>query len=426
MSYSRHLLAITKRIVRVPYRQTVAYVKAILDGTYLDSLRSPPQSTTLVGDVRYAGLGVIVLDYSLPTPDKDAGSRSVFEHINCLVSFGSKVYFWPLDGIDTPRYASPLAALGVKVIAGFWRASFERWLKKNLGQIAYALVNRPEVAEVYLDTLRDLRIPVVFYGHDLHFARLAMAEEKAGLRSDALGSEAMKARERKIWRRVNVVTYPTVDEVSVLRGLESEVVCRALPAFCYDNFFRRTVAPAGCQLMFVGGFRHTPNVAAAKRLVLDIFPRILAAVPEARLVVAGAYPPADVLALSGGAVEVVGWLSDAELSLLYSRSRVALVPLTFGAGIKLKVVEALFNGTPLVTTEVGAQGLPGIDSMIPVCNDDETFSQAAIGMLQMNDSSWVRQSNDQTQYVEKHFSRGAMRQSLSDTLQLASISRPLE
>ena len=66
-------------------------------------------------------------------------------------------------------------------------------------------------------------------------------------------------------------------------------------------------------------------------------------------------------------------VSDAELREHYRTARVAVVPLRYGAGVKLKVVEALREGLPLVTTQVGAQGLPGLDQVASVRDDARGF-----------------------------------------------------
>ena len=58
---------------------------------------------------------------------------------------------------------------------------------------------------------------------------------------------------------------------------------------------------------------------------------------------------------------VVPNVPEHELRGLYAKARVALVPLRFGAGIKLKMVEALREGVPAVSTPVGAQGLPLVE-----------------------------------------------------------------
>ena len=74
-------------------------------------------------------------------------------------------------------------------------------------------------------------------------------------------------------------------------------------------------------------------------------------------------------------------VSDDELNECYRNARVAVVPLRCGAGVKLNVVEALKNGVPLVTTRVGAQGLPGIADAAYVCDDAASFADAVCALL---------------------------------------------
>ena len=71
------------------------------------------------------------------------------------------------------------------------------------------------------------------------------------------------------------------------------------------------------------------------------------------------------LAAAAG-VAVKANVSDRALDMAYAGARLAVVPLRCGAGVKLKVVEALREGLPLVTTPTGAQGLPGLWQIVPI------------------------------------------------------------
>ena len=99
------------------------------------------------------------------------------------------------------------------------------------------------------------------------------------------------------------------------------------------------------------------------------------------------------------------------LHTAYARARVAVVPLRCGAGVKLKVVEALRHGLPLVTTPTGAQGLPGLGDILPVTDDPAAFAAATLRLLR-DDGAWLGQSAAQSAYAEARFSRDALRESL--------------
>jgi glycosyltransferase involved in cell wall biosynthesis len=114
----------------------------------------------------------------------------------------------------------------------------------------------------------------------------------------------------------------------------------------------------------------------------------------------------------------------AEASLLdcYRRARVAVVPLRFGAGVKLKVVEALREGVPLVTTPVGAQGLPGLASVASVAVGAESFAEAVVALLQ-DDALWRARCAGQIDYARANFSETTLRRSLLAAAGLATEPR---
>ena len=95
------------------------------------------------------------------------------------------------------------------------------------------------------------------------------------------------------------------------------------------------------------------------------------------------------------------------------------MPLRFGAGVKLKVVEALRDGVPLVTTPVGAQGLPGIATIADVTVTAEDFATAAIRLLQ-DDGLWRHRCAQQIDYARKHFTPAALRTALCHALAIVS------
>ena len=64
----------------------------------------------------------------------------------------------------------------------------------------------------------------------------------------------------------------------------------------------------------------------------------------------------------GNGIVIKGFVSDEELERLYATCRVVVVPLRYGAGVKGKVLEALYNGAPVITTSIGAEGIPFVES----------------------------------------------------------------
>jgi glycosyltransferase involved in cell wall biosynthesis len=122
-----------------------------------------------------------------------------------------------------------------------------------------------------------------------------------------------------------------------------------------------------------------------------------------------------VLALASDAISVSANLSDAELREHYRVARVAAVPLRYGAGVKLKVVEAMREGLPLVTTPIGAQGLPDLESVVSICDEPQGFADAMCRLL-TDDALWVECAAAQLGYVAARFSEAAFRSTLIDAI----------
>ena len=96
-----------------------------------------------------------------------------------------------------------------------------------------------------------------------------------------------------------------------------------------------------------------------------------------------------------------------------------MVPLRCGAGVKLKVVEALRGGVPLVTTPVGAQGLAGLSQIVPVEDDPAVFAAAVVTLLQDN-TVWEKRSREQVEFARLRFSRTAMQASILGALAITA------
>jgi polysaccharide biosynthesis protein PslH len=135
-------------------------------------------------------------------------------------------------------------------------------------------------------------------------------------------------------------------------------------------------------LLFVGFLGYEVNIDALKFLVRDILPRIRGQRRDARLVVAGRSPTAEVRALGRDpAVELV---ADAPtLEPLYRAARVVVAPLRQGGGTRIKVLEAMARGKPLILTPIAAEGLDVTDGREAfIEHDSAQFAARCVQVLE--------------------------------------------
>jgi GT2 family glycosyltransferase/glycosyltransferase involved in cell wall biosynthesis len=122
-------------------------------------------------------------------------------------------------------------------------------------------------------------------------------------------------------------------------------------------------------LLFLGNFRHLPNLTAMQWFCRDSLPRIVERYPQTRVIVAGADPPP--LAAFGdktGVLELPGYIAD--IRPLLQRCAVFICPVRSGSGVRVKLLEAFASGIPVVSTYIGAEGLARKDGEFCFLADD--------------------------------------------------------
>ncbi|BFI96987.1 MAG: hypothetical protein RSP_24970 [Rhodanobacter sp.] len=358
---------------------------------------------------------ILVIDHYVPQPDRDAGSRVMIEFMRQFIDMGMKVIFWPDNLWRMPGYTERLQAMGIEVIYGNnWVGQFDRFIAERGAEIDHVLLSRPHIAVHYIDALRrQTSARLSYFGHDLHFMRLRRQQQATGDDRYGIEADTMESAERDLWHRCDVVVYPSEEEAAQVRSMAPSLHALAVPLYCFRDIERDPGINLAQRrdILFVAGFGHPPNVDAAQWLVGTILPLVRARLPDVRLQLVGSNPTDEVKALASSNVEVLGYVDDPTLAMLYGLARVVVAPLRYGAGVKMKVLEAMAHGVPVATTTTGAQGLPGLGEAIPVSDDPERIADALVDML-TNDAHWRATSNAAQGYIKEHFSAASMAEAL--------------
>lgn len=157
----------------------------------------------------------------------------------------------------------------------------------------------------------------------------------------------------------------------------------------------------GLDILFVGS-NTEPNVAGLKWFCEECWPAIRAALPDARLNVAGSVATGlgDYPAPSG--VRYLGMVDD--LKPLYRAAGIVISPLTFGSGLKVKLIEAMAQGKAIVATSVTLQGVEDIAAPAVVMTDDPGTFAASVISLAKDDALRAEKGREAIAVAEAHFS----------------------
>lgn len=138
--------------------------------------------------------------------------------------------------------------------------------------------------------------------------------------------------------------------------------------------------PAAPVAVFVAVLGWPPNADAARWLLDSVWPTVLSHLPDAKLMLVGKNPPPDLARRPAPGVEVVGRVDDVRPYL--ARARVAVAPLLAGGGTRLKILEALDAGRPMVATTVAAEGLDDlVGNGVVLADEAERFAAEMVSLL---------------------------------------------
>ncbi len=383
---------------------------------FAETLRKQPHDTDDEFVLRNAlekGPVILVVDDGMPRPDRHAGGVTMSGYLGLLASAGWRVVFGPMDGDADGPAAEALERQGVELIRA--PSTIEGWLSEHGKHVREAWLARPEVAALYFGAVRaHSKANVTYYTHDLHHVRM---RQEAELRNDpALRSQAENTRliELGVLHAVDRISSPSEVECEEIGRLAPGKPAYVLPPFFYesgdlhlrsaDHFASRS------DIVFVGGFPHTPNVDAALFIAQEIMPLVWREIEDVRLVLVGYAPPKEVQSLAGPRTVVTGQVPEIEPYM--DQARVNLAALRFGAGVKGKVVQALQLGVPVVTTSIGAEGVgiePGRDAI--VAEGAEALAQAVVSLLR-DAPRCAELSAAGVELVRRRFSRASARSAI--------------
>jgi O-antigen biosynthesis protein len=308
--------------------------------------------------------GVLIIGYVWPEPRSSAAGTRMMQ---LLEYFQDRDYAVTFATTATPTpYSEDLEAKGFRVqkielnspsfntfIEEFNPAIvvYDRFMMEE--QFGWRVIQSCPNALTILDT------------EDLHFLRKFREErlKEAAVPSSALRKSDLARREIASIYRCDLSLIISEAEMHLLKhdfGVPKSILLylpfmqepissermKELPAFEERTNF-----------ISIGNFKHAPNVDAVHYLKNMIWPLIHKDLPGAQIHIYGAYPTPALLKLNDPATNfhVKGRADDAVE--VVKNARVSLAALRFGAGLKGKLTEAMSCGTPVVTTEAGAEGM---------------------------------------------------------------------
>ncbi|WP_339615961.1 glycosyltransferase [uncultured Gilvimarinus sp.] len=350
---------------------------------------------------------VLVIEACMITPDQDSGSIRMLNLLKLIKAEGYHVTF-VADNLEyRKKSVDEMQAAGVEVLHNQWAGSVRKVLRKRGADLAAILISRHYIASQYVALARACaaQATLIFDTVDLHFVR----EERE---FEVSGDAALKAQ-AAITKRKELDLINKCDVTLVVSEFEKTLLADIAPAATVDivsNIHSHSPERPGYEqregILFVGGFRHPPNIDAVEWYANEVLPHVQSLLPGVKTSIIGSHMPDSIKALASDGLVVHGFVEDIEPHLQHAR--VSIAPLRYGAGVKGKVNEAMNYGIPVVATNCAVEGMhtvPGKDVL--VAEEPRQFAEAIVKVYQ-DSALWQTLSQGGIDNLEAHFSPQAV------------------
>ncbi|MCB0373694.1 MAG: glycosyltransferase family 4 protein, partial [Muricauda sp.] len=307
---------------------------------------------------------LLVIGYVWPEPSTTAAGCRMQQLLEILITFGYQITF--ASTASKTEYSLDLTSLGIaEAIIELNNPSFDAFLQEL--QPDAVIFDRFMVEEQFGWRVAEFAPQAIriLNTEDLHALRKAREEaikEEVDFMLVNWKNHPMTLREVASIYRCDLTLMVSTFEMALLQelGIPKQLLLH-LPLFFEAISEEATATWPGFEertdFVTLGNGKHAPNVDALRILKTTSWPLIRDQLPDVQLHVYGAYLPQQVNEWHDPKTGflVHGWAEDVGRTL--QQAKVLLAPLRFGAGIKGKLLDALRNGTPCVTTSIGAEGM---------------------------------------------------------------------
>jgi glycosyltransferase involved in cell wall biosynthesis len=363
---------------------------------------------------------LLICDRAVPQPARDTASLRMWRLLMILRSEGWELGFHPLGG-PLPRTSRErlrqegidLVEPGVDVL--------EAHLKEGPTPDV-VLLSHPQVGEQVLPVIRRAASGAGLVYDTLELAHLRAFRQAKATRNGRVMREALrlKALELELTRVADVTVVVSEIERAILEEAVPGAEVVVVPSIHTGGEGPPTPrSERRADVILVAYWAQPANQAAARVLVESVWPTLAERDPELRLALVGGSPPEWLreAAASAGRAVVTGHVPDVAPYL--DSAWCAVVPQTYGSGVKGKVLAGLAHGTPTVGTSIAWEGIPIVDGVHGLVADDPESIVDGVLRLRADAGLWDRLHEAGPELIEEHFSFAAARTALMDALERA-------
>mgnify|MGYP000147057855 CR=1 FL=1 len=378
---------------------------------------------------KYLKGNVLIIDQCIPTPKEDSGSKDMDNILRALIAQNMRPHLFALSNRGETSEAFGYYEKGVHCVFGKENISFEKFFKENHSLFTSIIISRvnsyEEVHKVINKYAPDTK--KIFYTVDLHHVRL---ETESNITNNAeirrLAKRTELAEIQAIEETHNTVVLSENEKKYLIDKYDissDKILVWPLIRNEFESLeeYKKTINPK--DIIFIGGYRHTPNIEAVKLLKDEIVPRAVEIFKNAGMEfpgikLYGSSPTEFINSINERHIKYMGFI-DLE-SDAFKNARMSVAPLPFGAGLKGKTLSSLIYKTPIVGTSFAFEGFDETNNniMLESSLDPNDFAQKIFDCYKQYDHIPDKEWDDLLLKLDNQFSYKSFLHKIKNDLEL--------
>ncbi len=359
---------------------------------------------------------ILFITSYLPGRGLHGGSSRIFEIIRYLKEKGhhiSLISFYHKEKgqdpekkikkyVDSLRIINKTPMLGkpYKEVLELIKRSSER---ENFDLVQFEYIHTGDYANAI-----SPKIPRILTEHELHFyalkKRVSMEKSISGKMINFAKFLLVRKRELNVMKKMDKIICVNEMDAKELRNYIDPEKIEVIPHGVDVDFFAPIphIKVEKNSIGFFGYYKHYPNVDAVIFFAKEILPLIRKEVPDVKFYIIGRNPPPEVKKLERiKGIVVTGYVQD--LRPYIQKCEVIISPIRLGMGMRVKIMEAMSMGKPIVATDLSCEGFDVIDGRhVLIANEPHIFAECVLYLLENQAESQKIGENARALIVEKY------------------------
>lgn len=278
-----------------------------------------------------------------------------------------------------------------------------QYYDKNIKTLLNSMLQNNNISFIMCEELAmmnycmNLNVPIYFDDHNIEYILMNRTANY-----NSLPLKLFLKREAKLIKKEELKSFKKAKKIFVVSDTDKQQINNKysnktiVVNNCYEILKKPILQDLQKNIVFVGNVSWKPNLHGVKHFIRNIFPKVLQKENDITLHIIGSNIPKQIKQITNPNIILHENASEIEKNKIIDESRICIVPVYFGSGTRIKILEYWSHYKPVISTTIGAEGLKE-SSGTYICDDDDQFANQIINL--MNDKNRINKMGEENHKI---------------------------